>query len=88
MKKFRVTLTQEVEVTVDETKFTEEFLEEFRRVFYALNTVEEHAAHLGKLRMQEGVYESSEVEGYGVLRDFGVSFDNDYDEEPEVEAIG
>lgn len=65
-----------VRVTVDETKFTPGFLEEFCRHFYPFDTVDEHLKHLAQLTAR-GVIEVSEwskdfIEGYGRSNDFGI----------------
>jgi len=62
-----------VKVTVDETKFTPEFLADFRRVMYPLNTVEDHIEHLAQLYAR-GVYDNFTgfIEGYGPPKDFGI----------------
>ena len=60
-----------VEVEVDETKFTPEFMGEFRDHFFGLDTVEEHIEHLAQLEARE-VLSQEFTEGYGPLKDFGI----------------
>lgn len=73
-----VTVTFSVRVTLDETKFTPEFMEEFRRDFYKFGTIGDHAMHLAQLAVR-GVYALSDwqkdefVEGYGPIGDMGLS---------------
>ena len=73
-----VTVTFGVQVTLDETKFTEEFLAEFRKDFYNFNSIDDHAMHLAQLAAR-GVYNLSTfdktefVEGYGPIGEMGIS---------------
>jgi hypothetical protein len=69
-----VIVTQEVEVTVDETKFTPEFMEDFRDYQYDLSTLDEHMEYLGSLEAR-GQTEWGEnfIEGYGPAEDMGIS---------------
>ncbi len=69
-----VIVTQTVEVTVDESKFTPEFMAEFRRYFYEFDTLEEHLEHLGQLHARGMCDEFSFIEGYGPAKDFGIKF--------------
>lgn len=73
-----VNVTIEVEVTVDETKFTEEFLREFRETMYQFNDLDDHIKHLAQLSArglcQLSKYDPGErVEGYGPIGDMGIS---------------
>ncbi len=70
MKSFRVTLTQTVLVTVEETKFTKKFLADYRKMFYKFTTIEEHARHIGQLYMR-GLFSEDFVEGYGDRKEIG-----------------
>lgn len=72
-----IEVRQTVRVTVDETKFTPEFLAEFHGSFFRIDTVEEHLMHIAQL-IARGVVEIGEtqsefIEGYGRARDFGIS---------------
>lgn len=72
--KFFVDVTQRVEVTVDETKFTPEFLADFQRMISPrIKTVDDHARHLGEL-CARGVITTvyTEVDVYGFLHAMGV----------------
>ncbi len=66
-----VRVIQEVEVEVDESKFTPEFMEMFRDVFFKFETIEEHIEHLAQLEARS-VY-GEFVEGYGNRSDMGIS---------------
>jgi hypothetical protein len=75
MKTVEVAVTQVVKVTVDETKFTEEFLAEFRAHFYPFNTLKDHIEHLGQMHIR-GVIGSDFIEGYGPPEDMGIKFED------------
>jgi hypothetical protein len=72
-------MTQEIEVkipvtvTVDESKFTPEFLGEFREDFYNFVTVQDHIRHIAFLAAtgQLGILPCF-IEGYGESEDFGI----------------
>lgn len=83
-----VTVTHVVKVTVDETKFTEEWMAEFRRHFYPFDTLDEHIEHLGELFSRGLINEFGDpfIEGYGNASEMGIRFEWDYTEvevEPE-----
>lgn len=69
-----VIVTQYVEVTLDESKFTPEFMEEFREYMYDFESVEEHREHLAQMYACGLCDSYSYVEGYGNLEDMGVEF--------------
>ena len=67
----KVWVNQLVEVTVDETKFTEEFLEGFHRYFYNFYDIEDHIEHLAQLEARG--LSSQFIEGYGEAKEnFGL----------------
>lgn len=82
LKTFRVEVRVTVGVTVDESKFTPEFLAEFAGCIsdYDFN---EHIEHLAWLHACRDVDERSFIEGYGPAKDFGISF-TDEDTETEI----
>ena len=71
-----VVVTMYVPVTVDETKFDEAFLSEFRDQFYDFDGVDDHLRHLAQLSAREiiGYGPDEFIEGYGVAKDMGISF--------------
>lgn len=71
MSKYMATLTFEVEVSIDETKFDEAFLSEFRESFYPFFDVERHVEHIAQLEAR-GLLEDF-TEGYGPIKDMGIS---------------
>lgn len=68
--------TRHVAVTVDESKFTPEFMEEFRGYMFPYFTIDDHREHLAEL-FARGVLDgwSDEfIEGYGPAKDMGIKF--------------
>jgi hypothetical protein len=78
MADYLVKVTQLVKVSLDETKFTPEFMSEFRESFYQFHDIEDHAEHIGQL-VARGIHQASPyvqtefIEGYGPISDFGIS---------------
>jgi hypothetical protein len=74
MKNFTVNVDVLVDVSIDETKFTPEFMEEFRKSFYAFDTIEEHVAHIGELAATGRIagWNNDFIEGYGKLDEMGI----------------
>lgn len=69
-------VTRQVFVTVDESKFTESFMEEFRESFFPFFTVDDHREHLARL-YAVGIIDgwSDEfIEGYGPANEMGIKF--------------
>ncbi|EIM25696.1 hypothetical protein [Microvirga lotononidis] len=73
MKK-TVEVTMIVEVEVDESKFTPEFMREFRESFYDFHEVEDHIMHIAQLEAR-GLLSPRFTEGYGPLADMGIKAD-------------
>lgn len=59
-----------VDVTVDETKFTKEFLDNFSKFFQKLDNLQEHIEHIAVLGVNGQLSEFTE--GYGTLADMGI----------------
>lgn len=77
MATFDIEVTQLVRVTLDETKFDDAFMAEFRESFYPFFTVSHHAEHIGQL-VARGIcgpngYSGEFIEGYGNSSDLGIS---------------
>ena len=78
LQTFHVEVTQSVRITLDPSKFTPEFMAEFRASFYKFDTLSEHAAHLAQLAAR-GIAELNRdlpkefVEGYGPIGEMGIS---------------
>lgn len=77
MKTLIFEVTQTVEVTVDEAKFTPEFMAEFRAHFFDFDTVADHAGHIAQLQAR-GVIEldisrDEFIEGYGPASGMGIA---------------
>lgn len=74
MKTFTVEVTQIVTVELDETKFDEAFMREFRESFYNFRTLGQHAEHIAQLEAR-GLITGWPVfiEGYGPTAEMGIS---------------
>lgn len=78
MKEFEVEVAQIVKVRLDETKFTEAFLEEFSAGMFPLDGLEGHAMHLAQLTargMIDDLATDPFVEGYGPLSSMGIQLE-------------
>lgn len=62
-----------IDVEIDESKFDEKFMKEFRESFFNFNTIEEHIEHLGQLAVR-GVAHDNFIEGYGHPDEMGIVF--------------
>ena len=89
MKTSLVVVTQHVEVTVDESKFTSKFTSEFGEYYFKLDSIGAHIRHLGQ-GYARGLWDNdSFIEGYGSAKEFGISFSLvDVDTETETEEVG
>ncbi|MCG3089154.1 hypothetical protein [Sporosarcina cyprini] len=61
--KCEVERTDRYEIEFDENVCNEQWMEDFRSVFYDFYDLEEHARHIAQFRARFG---SREIEGYGV----------------------
>lgn len=73
MKTFTIEVTQEVEVTLDEAFFSPEFLAEFQRDFYSIDSVREHAENIAQ-QYARGVASDYDgfIEGYGETKEMNL----------------
>ena len=69
-----IEVVQMVTVAVDESKFTPEFMETYRRSFNDFHTLDDHLAHLGRLFAQGLADDGSFIEGYGLAAGMGIKF--------------
>lgn len=87
MSKRVVTVTQLIEVDMDDSKFDANFMAEFVASFFPYDTLEEHARHLAQLYAR-GIatgFSDDFIEGYGPVADMGIRF-HEVDIETELEA--
>ena len=61
MKRFHATVTQEIIIDIDESKFDDQFLKEFKECMYNFNTVEEHVEHIAQYFAR---FHDEDPEGY------------------------
>ena len=66
-----VRVTQLVDVEIDETKFTEEWMAGFSGYMFPCNTVEKRIEHLAQLEAR-GYLRECFIEGYGPATDMGI----------------
>jgi hypothetical protein len=69
--KRKVNVIQVVEVEVDESKFTDEFLSEWQETFYPFTSVNDHILHIAQLEARS--FLDDFTEGYGKIEEFGIS---------------
>lgn len=69
-----ITVTQEIAVTVDESRFTPEFMENYSKHFHECETVEDHMKYIAESYARGIVtFNGDFLEGYGKMDDFGIS---------------
>ena len=69
-----ITVTQTISVTVDESKFTPEFMANFSHYMFDCKTIDDHIAYIAKsFATRVVICDEDFLEGYGVLRDLGIS---------------
>lgn len=69
-----VRVEQIFEVSIDDTKFTPEFMAEFNRTMYRFGSVNRHIEHLAQLYARGIADEYGFIEGYGKASEFGIKF--------------
>lgn len=65
-----VEVTFSIEVEVDESKFTPEFIDAFKKHFHDLDSIEEHIEYIAELHAKNRL--DSFTEGYGELSSMGI----------------
>jgi hypothetical protein len=71
-----VEISIRVRVTIDDDKFTPEFMEEFCKLFYTFSNTDRHVEHLAQLYARNLADETSFIEGYGPAADMGIKFEH------------
>lgn len=71
-----VTVVHTIDIEIDDSKFTEEFMEEFRRYFYPFFDLNDHYEHIGQLQARGIIdleFDPKEfIEGYGPANEMGI----------------
>ena len=82
MKDFKVIVTSEVYVSIDETKWSDENLKSWAEVFYPFLDLKDHAKHIAQLAARGLASDDQFVEGYGVIKEAGITvqIDDQYEE--------
>ena len=70
MSKHKAIVSIEVEVEIDDSKFDEAFMAEFRESFYPFYEIERHVEHIAQLEAR-GMLDDF-TEGYGPIKDMGI----------------
>jgi len=74
-----------VSVTVDDEKFTPEFMDEFREYLYPFDTLDDHICHLGQMEAHGLLgFGDTFIEGYGPMSRMGISTQQ-IEQEQEIE---
>lgn len=82
-----VEVTQTIQVTVDETKFNEEFMAGFREIITGFTTLDEHIKHLAQLKARGFIdWDDTFVEGYGPINKMGIKLEFEDGDESIVEG--
>jgi hypothetical protein len=72
----QIDVTQTVEVTVDETKFTPEMMSAFRDTFYDFHDLDDHMKHFAQLEARGITYQphvnNEFIEGYGHANEYSI----------------
>ncbi|WP_057465582.1 hypothetical protein [Pseudovibrio sp. POLY-S9] len=75
MARYRVEMKSTVLMDIDESKFTDEFMEQYRQLIDpGFSEVRDHADLLAYLNLREIAENGSFIEGYGDLKQQGVEF--------------
>jgi hypothetical protein len=83
-KRFQVEVVQTLDVTVDESKFTETFMADFRKSFYDFHTIDDHVKHLAQMYARGIVTPFTRfIEGYGTPEDIGLDI-REVDQEEDI----
>jgi len=71
-----VKVTQIVRVTIDDTKFTPEFMAEFASYMMPYSTIDDHLEYLAQLyaRGITNGWADDIIEGYGPAKEMGIAF--------------
>lgn len=69
-----VEVTQTIQVSLDETKFDDKFMAEFRSYMYPFYSIDDHAKHLAQMEARGLIANVNDhIEGYGHIREMGIS---------------
>jgi hypothetical protein len=75
---YEATVVHTIRISVDETKFDEQFMEEFRASFYHFHTLVDHVEHIAQLQsrgiIQLDFNPHEFIEGYGPASEMGIKF--------------
>lgn len=72
IKEFTVMVASRVTVEIDTSKFTEEFMQDFRDCMHDFYDIDDHVEHLAALEAIGYIPATYLVEGYGHIGDMGI----------------
>lgn len=88
MKTYEVEVSRIVRVTLDETKFTKEFYDEFTSyIDSSMDSLDTHVEHLAWTFAAGRADDTDFIEGYGPAKDFGIKFQEIDDDVVNVREI-
>jgi len=73
IRKYKVEVLTEVEVTIDDSIIDDEFNEVFSRHFWQADCLEDHAKYLAEMQAIGRIQYDRFVEGYGDINDCGIT---------------
>lgn len=72
---YRVDVSRTVDITIDTSKFTEEFYDQFTSLIdESMDEISSHIEHLAWLYAAGRIDNGDFIEGYGNAKEFGLSF--------------
>lgn len=74
--KYTVSFQIDVELSIDKSKFDQEFMDEFKKSFYSLENINDHVEHLAAMYLRGIVDNRNFIEGYGEPEEMGIEFHN------------
>ncbi len=93
MRKFTVTISQEITVELDETKFTKEFVEEYNNYIGFVGDMDDfeemmrgHASNIAELEAR-GVWDEDFTEGYGPPKELGIEVKVEYTSVDDIRQV-
>lgn len=70
-----IAVTQWIKVTIDDDKFDDAFMAEYREHYRPFYDLDDHLKHLAQLHAR-GIYDDDDfIEGYGPAKDMGIRFE-------------
>jgi hypothetical protein len=88
VKRASVVVAQTITIEIDESKFDDQFMEEFRQSFFPFFDIDDHIEHIAQLQARGVIdleFNKTEfIEGYGPAHEMGIRY---VSTDLEVESI-